>query len=296
MASVSLMREVILLSMISGKWKVLLSVPETTRSLVFIKKRISVILVGRKIKTGHMKNLFILLIALLITGALQAQLAIGTTTPAASAMLEVSSTSKGFLPPRMDSSARNAIASPATGLTIYNTSIKAFQVYNGTNWYSTIHFIGESYGGGIVFYIYDNGQHGLIASLNDQIQGIAWWNGVNRFTGSDGDGIISGVLNTTAIVATQLADNPTGNFAAKICADYSVTAGGIMYGDWYLPSDFELNLLFGQKNLVGGFANAWYWSSRESSQTAANVRDFATGVQSLFAKSTLGNVRAIRAF
>src|SRR5213078_3522456 len=77
------------------------------------------------------------------------------TVAHSSAMLDVSSTTKGFLPPRMDSTQRNAIVSPAMGLTIYNTSIGAFQVYNGTAWYSTVHFIGESYGGGIVFYVYD---------------------------------------------------------------------------------------------------------------------------------------------
>jgi hypothetical protein len=52
---------------------------------------------------------------------------------------------------------RNAISSPATGLTIYNTTSNAFECYNGTNWYSTVHYIGESYGGGIVYYVYDNG-------------------------------------------------------------------------------------------------------------------------------------------
>src|SRR4051812_3508841 len=42
---------------------------------------------------------------------------IGTASPAASALLELKSTTLGFLPPRMDTTARNAISSPATGLT-----------------------------------------------------------------------------------------------------------------------------------------------------------------------------------
>ena len=37
-----------------------------------------------------------------------------------------------------------------------------------------IHKTGESYGGGIVFYVYDNGRHGLIAATTDQDPGIQW--------------------------------------------------------------------------------------------------------------------------
>src|SRR5215216_3555893 len=54
------------------------------------------------------------------------------SAPDASAMLDVSSTTKGFLMPRMTTTERDAIASPATGLTIFNTSIVAYQVNTGT--------------------------------------------------------------------------------------------------------------------------------------------------------------------
>ena len=129
-----------------------------------------------------MRSQFLFIIGLFFSMQLFAQTGIGTTSPDASAKLDVSSTTQGFLPPRMTTVQRNAIASPANGLTIYNTTINAFQVYNGTAWYSTVHFIGESYGGGIVFSISDNGQHGLIAATADQSTGIQWYNGTNRFT------------------------------------------------------------------------------------------------------------------
>ncbi|MHC1776311.1 MAG: hypothetical protein AB9834_12970 [Lentimicrobium sp.] len=61
---------------------------------------------------------------------------IATTTPDPSAALEVSSTTKGFLPPRITTAQRNAIAAPAEGLVIYNTSEKALNVYDGTAWSS----------------------------------------------------------------------------------------------------------------------------------------------------------------
>jgi uncharacterized protein (TIGR02145 family) len=59
---------------------------------------------------------------------------ITTSTPAASAQLEVSSTTRGFLPPRMNTAQRNAIASPAEGLMIYNTDEKEINIFTGSSW------------------------------------------------------------------------------------------------------------------------------------------------------------------
>lgn len=56
------------------------------------------------------------------------------SSPDNSAILDAKSTSRGFLPPRMNSSQRNAVANPAEGLTIYNTDCKDLQVFNGTAW------------------------------------------------------------------------------------------------------------------------------------------------------------------
>lgn len=60
------------------------------------------------------------------------------SAPNGSAMLDVKSTDKGFLPPRMTTAQRNAIASPVEGLVIYNTVEKALNVYNGTSWWSMV--------------------------------------------------------------------------------------------------------------------------------------------------------------
>jgi hypothetical protein len=59
---------------------------------------------------------------------------IGTASPAITALLDVSSTTKGFLPPRMTSTQRDAITSPALGLTIYNTTNNVLELHNGTGW------------------------------------------------------------------------------------------------------------------------------------------------------------------
>lgn len=58
---------------------------------------------------------------------------IGTAAPSGSALLDVSSTTKGFLPPRMTSAERDAISGPAAGLVIYNTTTSKLQVYT-TAW------------------------------------------------------------------------------------------------------------------------------------------------------------------
>ena len=158
------------------------------------------------------------------------------------------------------------------------------------------HYIGESYGGGIVFYVYDNGQHGLIASTASQSTGIQWYNGVARITGTAGDGLNGGAMNTAIIVATQISDWAVGNFAAKVCADYSVTVGGNTYGDWYLPSKVELNLLYLQKSVVGGIINTYYWSSSEYSYAYSWGQSFLSGSQGYYPKSNPFDVRAIRAF
>ena len=163
---------------------------------------------------------------------------------------------------------------------------------------STEHYIGESFGGGKVFFVYDGGRHGLIAATTDQATDSYWYNGTYRYTGSKGDGLGAGAMNTTLIIATQINDNPTADFAAKICADYSVTIDGITYGDWYLPSAYELNLLCQQKGAVGGFSIYNYWSSTETDDHYVNVQDFGTCASHFFQKYywSYMHIRAIRAF
>jgi hypothetical protein len=57
----------------------------------------------------------------------------GGSSPNASAIVDITSTTKGFLPPRMTTTQRDAISSPAAGLVIYNTTTSKLQVYT-TSW------------------------------------------------------------------------------------------------------------------------------------------------------------------
>jgi len=79
-------------------------------------------------------TLFILLIFSLAARA--QNVGVGTNTPHASAKLDVTSTNSGLLPPRMTQTERNAIASPAAGLIIYNTTSNSIEFYNGSTWYN----------------------------------------------------------------------------------------------------------------------------------------------------------------
>ena len=165
--------------------------------------------------------------------------------------------------------------------------LQAIQKLNGNN---PAHYIGESYGGGIVFYVYDNGQHGLIAATADQSTGVVWTNPAFQTTvfNATRNGINGGLANTERIIIQTGA----GSYAAQLCANYN----GGNYADWYLPSKYELNLLYLQKGVVGGFASYFYWSSTEGDNTTGWNQTFYNGTQTNFLKSGMDYVRAIRAF
>jgi hypothetical protein len=59
---------------------------------------------------------------------------INTLSPAASSLLDVTSTTQGFLPPRMTTTQKNAIGSPAAGLIVFDTTLVKLCVHNGTTW------------------------------------------------------------------------------------------------------------------------------------------------------------------
>jgi len=86
-------------------------------------------------------KLQLLTLMFLISFAGIAQVGIGTTMPDGSAVLDVKATDKGFLMPRMTTTQKDAIATPAAGLQVYDTETKSVWLYDGTAWK-------ESAGGG----------------------------------------------------------------------------------------------------------------------------------------------------
>ena len=84
-----------------------------------------------------------------------------------------------------------------------------------------------------------------------------------------------------------------------------MTVDGVTYGDWYLPSKYELNLLYIERATVGGFMDNYYWSSTEYNDEEAWRQYFYNSNQNTVHKSNTGEVigglqlmrvRAVRAF
>lgn len=118
--------------------------------------------------------------------------------------------------------------------------------------------LGQSYGGGIIFYIDGSGQHGLVSAPIDQSTFANWES------------------------AVELCDNLVLN----------------NYDDWRLPTYEELNLMFENLHLknIGGFAQYTYWSSTVPSLGYANAINFYTNVKGKQNKGRNIYVRAVREF
>ena len=236
-----------------------------------------------------------------VSGISPISVATGSTTPAIS--ISPASTSAAGSMSAADKVKLNGIDGSETRITAGtnivitgNGTIATPYVVNVTGIGTTL-AIGQHYQGGIIFWLDATGQHGLIAAIADNSTMLPWnHSGILRQTGSTGDGLYAGSMNTAMIVATQMAENQNENFAAKACADYSITAGGVTYGDWYLPSKYELNLLYLQKDAVGGFGTSFYLSSTEYDADVEWAHNFSNGDQLTGDKNFPGRIRAIRAF
>lgn len=154
-------------------------------------------------------------------------------------------------------------------------------------------FIGQKYGGGVIFYIDSSGQHGLIAAEKDQGTTVPW--------GCEGT-VIEGTKHTigSGQANTQFIVNgcSEAGIAGRICDDLVLNG----FSDWFLPSFYELKQMFINKSVVGGFDNSilcTYWCSSLSKDnmpymmTSARTKILAYNKTS---KSSHFRVRAIRAF
>ena len=156
---------------------------------------------------------------------------------------------------------------------------------------TTSYKIGQSYGGGTIFYVDGTGQHGLIVAESDAGGLMPWYNGTYINTGATDTTVGAGAANTATIISNQ----GSGSYAAYIA---SQTANG--YSDWYLPSKAELELIFTNltKAGLGNMTKNVYWSSSEYDIHQAWSQDFSqfnTDVYSYY-KVNSACVRAIRKF
>lgn len=170
--------------------------------------------------------------------------------------------------------------------------------------------VGDFAHGGIVFWVDETGQHGLVCAKEDQSTGVRWYAGTNGNTQAKGDGPYAGKANTSIIIAAHAAIGDDGNtYAARICNELKITEGGKTYGDWYLPSCEELTLMYENKSIINSTAIAnggssfveesskYYWSSTENDNSSAWGKNFKFSVNAPGSKNNASwCVRAVRAF
>jgi hypothetical protein len=153
--------------------------------------------------------------------------------------------------------------------------------------------VGESYGGGIIFFVENigisAGKHGLIAATSNQSN--APWGCEGTYIIGTSNSVGTGQANTSAIVNNC----STAGIAARICDQLELNG----FSDWFLPSKDELNLMYNNLHLqgLGNFqTNAPYWSSSQFNEVNAFAGSFGDGTGHFVTKSSAIYVRAIRAF
>lgn len=172
---------------------------------------------------------------------------------------------------------------------------------------ASVHFAGELYGGGVVFWVDKTGQHGLICSMIDLSISQVWSNVSYTIIGTTAQSNLDGLSNSNAIVG--LSGHTIS--ASKLCLDYTNSDYGTgLFSDWYLPAVDQLSLLnltIYEVNLTLDRDNnetttkfkkeaPYYWSSTEYSAKKGCFFNYYNGIKGNFKKSDSNCVRAIRSF
>jgi len=170
--------------------------------------------------------------------------------------------------------------------------------------------VGDYTQGGIVFYVDETGQHGLVAALSDLTEGASnpndfgymgyeWGCYGEDVNGADGVSVGTGYKNTVDIVEQGCNTEHGGVTAAQ--ASLSTSIAG--FEDWYLPSLAELvQMCKVLDEYTGNFQseNAYYWSSTEGNRNFAWYIDFVYDLTVFGSdsdgKNVEGKVRPVRSF
>ena len=157
--------------------------------------------------------------------------------------------------------------------------------------------------GGVIFYIDETLNHGLVVALNDNESG-EWGCSDEEILNANDSTLGSGYRNTLAILASDC--EPAG--ISAIIAAYSAStfiSEDTLINDWYLPSIDELKLLYQEREWIDDsltvyngkrFENTTYWSSTQSGTDKAKSLSFGNGSTKSSYKVSVNEVRSIRAF
>ncbi len=169
-------------------------------------------------------------------------------------------------------------------------SIQPLSVYNQSN-ITPAHFIGEHFGGGIIFYLDNKKKHGIIAA-NEDFEEAAVWSRKATLNGASGVKIGAGAANSNHIFKTQGSPEFDDEYAALQCINLIENG----YTDWYLPSKDDLNQMYLHKDVIPNLKPFAYWSSTEVNKTTAWFQNFGNGAQVQQAKNAGYAARAVRYF
>jgi hypothetical protein len=167
---------------------------------------------------------------------------------------------------------------------------------------SFIHYIGEDFGGGVIFHLWKDAQgveHGLIVDKTDLSTSQVWSNIPTTLIGTSAQSSWDGLSNSNAIAGQ------VGHLSSAAALCLNSTNGG--QSDWYLPSIQELNMLWNNYYTVSRSLSqiagatqlqlAFYWSSTELDIGFARTFNFKLVFASWTNKSNAANyVRAVRSF
>ena len=162
---------------------------------------------------------------------------IGTTSPNSSSLLEIKSTTKGLLIPRLTQTQRNAISAPVTGLLIYQTdNYPGFYYYDGNAWNiigywkkngTSVFFNTGNVGFGTLSPAYKidvkGGDINISAGNKYRIGGVKVFSddppNQNLFIGDNADSALNGGYNNTAVGPLALGNNKNGNYNSALGAN-----------------------------------------------------------------------------
>jgi hypothetical protein len=189
-------------------------------------------------------------------------------TASADAVVNIISTTKGILIPRMTTTQRNAIGSPSTSLLIYNTTTTQYELYTGSTWQSLASYISGT--------LTVTGAASLQSTLN--VTGSSTFanttvNGTLSVTGGTTLASITGTsaqLNSLSVTGSTTLANVTG---ANVTATGTILAASGTSGSPSVASS-------------GDTDTGMYWS-------AANQLSFSTGGNERFRIESTGQIKAV---
>jgi hypothetical protein len=208
-----------------------------------------------------LKTTILIVLIVFKIGTIQAQLGIGTSSPAASSILDLSNTNKGLLIPRMSSSA--TIISPAKGLMYFNTTNNRVEMNEGTasviDWKPVI---GGTMGDrGITGIKGDTGPNGFNASspLNDNLDGSTIVGGYNNSACGKYATVVGGLNNTACGENSVIgggSENSTPALSSTIAGGKNNLASGINAfiggGEFNVAAGLNATITGGSFNTANG--------------------------------------------